>query len=256
MANGQVVEEVADGLEKVAVGIEDVAVKTRGLTGEKIGYIFTGFGMGVIVGFGVGYFVAEQRLKTKYSKLASEEINKVREHYYAKTVAAEPKPSINEVIEKTDIPPRPTKPPVVVEEAKPVVVNNVFDESTDREWSYAEELTRREPGVPYIIHIDEFRVNEPEHTQVSYTYYEQDDVLCDSHFMKVDDMDEAIGLGNLGHWGHGSNDPNVVYVRNEKLNLDFEVVRDRGLYAEAAHGYIRHSAERSRKHPRRGFDDD
>ena len=68
-------------------------------------------------------------------------------------------------------------------------------------------------------------------------------------------MDEVIGLGNLGRWGHGSNDENIVYIRNLHLSLDFEVVRDRGSYAEETRKNVRHSYDRRRRVDRR-FDDD
>ncbi|HEX4503414.1 MAG TPA: hypothetical protein VH187_20005, partial [Scandinavium sp.] len=109
--------------------------------------------------------------------------------------------------------------------------------------------------VPYIIHIDEFRENPLSHDQTTYTYYEMDDVLSDSRDTTVDDMDRVIGLGNLGKWGHGSQDPNVVYIRNEELGMDIEVVRDRGSYFETINPTIRHSAD-VRRRPNRRFDDD
>lgn len=145
----------------------------------------------------------------------------------------------------------PTAPEVVAETVREH--RNVFVQESG--WDYAVEVKSRSSDVPYIIHVDEFRENEPEHEQVTLTYYEEDDVLADQRNTTVDDMDAVIGLGNLGRWGHGSNDPNITYVRNEELKLDVEILRDRGGFHETIHS-IRHSSNQRRPPSSRGFDDD
>lgn len=140
----------------------------------------------------------------------------------------------------------------------PTEVTNVFPAPVEGEqWDYVAEVENRSRETPYVIHIDEFRQNEPEHEQQTLTYYEVDDILADSHDQTVDDLDKVIGLGNLERWGHGSQDANIVYIRNEVLMLDVEVVRDRGSYADIISGSIRHShtVDRIRRSQRR-FDDD
>jgi hypothetical protein len=272
MANEQLIDEAADVIEDVALQVEEVADATRRLTGREVGFFVTGAGIGIALGFAVGFRIAERRLKTKYEKLAEEEISRMREHYVKKAVAAQNKPPIDQVIveerHETRFPPFTeaeqkaidevnAKYPADEEEESTVVEEttqvNVFE--ADEEWNYPYEIAHRTKHVPYIIHIDEFRANEPEHDQTTYTYYEEDDVMADTRDTTVDDMDAVIGLGNLGRWGHGSQDPNVVYVRNEELGLDVEIVRDPGSHSDTIHGTIRHSAE-VRRRPRRGFDDD
>jgi len=262
MATEELIEQVADE-------IEDVAEVTRRLTGREVGFFITGLGVGVAAGFTVGYFVVGKRMKTKYSKIAEDEISEMRDHYLKKTVAAEPKPPVEVVVEERRydeaeqraIDEANAKFPAeeetevistnsrVVQESSQV---NVFNTET---WDYATEVKSRKSDVPYIIHVDEFRQNEPEHQQLTYTYYEQDDILADIRNTQIDDMDAVIGLGNLGRWGHGSNDENIVYVRNEELSLDIEILRDRGSFADEPTKTIRHSYDRRRR-IQRGFDDD
>lgn len=244
MATEQVIEQVADE-------IEEVAEVTRRLSGRDVGFFGVGVGLGVAAGFAAGYFVMEKRLKTKYEKLTEAEVDKMRKHYQKKVVASAPKPSVEEIIEAQ------AREQQAIDEVnelfpeEPVQVN-VFDEET---WDYAVETKDRDPEVPYIIHVDEFTQNEPEHEQATYTYYEVDDILADSRDITIDDMDEVIGLGNLGHWGHGSNNDDIVYVRNEVLKIDVEIIRDRGSFREETGRNIRHSSDRRRK-PKRTFDDD
>ena len=269
MANEQLIEEAADAIEDVAVRVEEVAEATRRLNGREVGFFVVGAGLGIAWGFAVGFKIAEKRLKTKYEKLAEEEISNMREHYLKKVVAAQSKPSVSEVIverienengfteaEQQAIDEANAKFPA--EEEETVVVQettqvNVF-ESRER-WNYQYELAHRQKDVPYIIHHDEFTENLPEHDQTTYTYYEVDNVMADSRDTTIENMDASIGLGNLGRWGHGSPDPNTVYVRNEVLQLDVEIVRDPGSYSETVQGTIRHSADRRRR-PKRRFDDD
>jgi hypothetical protein len=263
MATEQLAEQAAEGLDEVAVGVEKVADATRRITGRDVGFLSFGMTVGIGLGFAAGFYIADHRLKTKYSKLAADEIHRIREHYHAKDVARKRKPPIDEVrVEKEEIiRERPTRPSVPVNEPTPTNLN-VFrgndDEPMDL-WDYKVELAKRSPDAPYIIHLDEFKENEHEHEQVTYTYYEADDVMADSSDRQIEeDLDATFGLEWLSgpYWGHGSKDSNIVYIRNERLGLDFEIIRDRGSYAEQVSGTIRHSATRPRRrHPRR-FDDD
>lgn len=271
MANEELVEKVADELEEVAYRVEDVAEATRRLTGREVGFFIAGAGIGVAIGFAVGFKVAEKRLQTKYSKLAEDEISEMREHYQKKTVAAQEKPPIEVVIEErherytpeelkaiaeanVQHPAEEAEEAVVVEETVQEV--NVFNTG---EWDYAVEVKQRRPDVPYIIHYDEFTSNESGNEQMAYIYYEQDDALVDTTSQtQIEDMDEVIGLGNLGKWGHGSpHDENVVHIRNEHLSLEFEISRDPGSYEATISRNIRHSSSPDRRRrPIRGFDDD
>lgn len=270
MANEELAGKVADEIEEVAFRVEDVAEATRRLTGREVGFFIAGAGIGVAIGFTVGFRIAEKRLQTKYSKLAEDEISEMREHYQKKTVAAQEKPPIEVVIEErherytpeeqqaieeanAEHPLEEAAEEVVVEAATKVNVFNTED------WDYATEVKSRVPDVPYIIHYDEFSTNESGNEQLSYIYYEQDDALVDTTSQtQIEDMDEVIGLGNLGKWGHGSpHDENVVYIRNEHLSLEFEVSRDPGSYEATISRNIRHSSSPDRrKRPIRGFDDD
>jgi hypothetical protein len=53
-------------------------------------------------------------------------------------------------------------------------------------------------------------------------------------------------------FGHGSGDPNVVYIRNEKLQAEYEVLRDPGSYEiEVLGGHVeREMQEVDLKHSR------
>jgi hypothetical protein len=116
----------------------------------------------------------------------------------------------------------------------------------DDNWDAEAEEANRDPAIPYVISYEEFMENAYEHSQTTLTYYEGDDVLCEADGSVVFDIEKIIG-DNLGRFGHGSKEQNIVYIRNEVAEADYEVVKNTGNYADIVHG-LRHSA-----HPNRRF---
>jgi len=83
---------------------------------------------------------------------------------------------------------------------------------------------------PYIISLEEFSEEHPEYDKSTIYYYVSDDTLTDENEEIMDDIpgtvgDEALDLFTVDDDGHASGD--VVYVRNERLAIDYEIV---GLY--------------------------
>ena len=83
--------------------------------------------------------------------------------------------------------------------------------------------------------------NDKEFNQVTLTYFEGDEVLSDERDQTVDDVDGLAGEDNLQRFGHGSGDPNVLYIRNEHISLDMEILRSKGKYTHEVLGFIEHS---------------
>jgi len=112
------------------------------------------------------------------------------------------------------------------------VRHNIFD--GDDEWDYAVELPTRNPNRPYIIHADEFAADERGFdSQSTLTWYEGDQILTDSSEVPIYDVRNTVGELRFGH---GSGDPNVVYIRNEKLRAEYEIVRDFSSYQDTVLG--------------------
>lgn len=65
-----------------------------------------------------------------------------------------------------------------------------------------------------LITADEFDADET-YSRVSYTYYDEDDIVCDENEVRVDDVEDLIGPDALHAFGKNPMNPeNVVYVRN------------------------------------------
>lgn len=144
-----------------------------------------------------------------------------------------------------------------VREKNITVERNVFVEGRPlvlEDWDAEVEEASRRPEVPYVISHDEFMENSFEHEQESLTYYEGDDVLAEMDDSVIYEVESIVGTDNLSRFGHGSRDPNIVYIRNERTERDYEVARHKGKYAEEVHG-LSHSDQRPHRRSRWGDDE-
>lgn len=264
---------VADAAEEVAGQAENFAEYARRLNRAKVQFYLLGMAVGGLTGAVIAYKTAYSRAETKYTKIADAEVEEMRRHYQEKGKALEAaaaKGDLETIVtergyvepdeEEDEKPPMAVqpgpvegpidfvvKPPTVegrVPEEEEVrhedasQVQNIFEKPpVDHEWNWHEERRKRSPDIPYVIHVDE--KYELDYQIVTLTYYDGDDVLCqeDDSIIAPEDWDRLIGEGNLNRFGHGSNDPSIVYVRNDQLELIYEIVKSDNYYAEEVHGF-------------------
>jgi len=103
-------------------------------------------------------------------------------------------------------------------------------ENSLTEWNMELELSTRNGREPYVIHFDEFAENDETEgglVQKTLTYYEGDDIMTDEHDTPIYQYHTVTGALKFGH---GSKDSNVVYIRNEELQLEVEVLYMPGRY--------------------------
>jgi hypothetical protein len=261
-------EDILDNIQP-PLTYEDIDEKAellaRTLTKNRIGFYALGMGVGAIT----GYFVAKRLLETKYSKIADEAIDEMREHYQAKARALEAeaaKRPVEEIVkergyssdkEESVAPPMAVKPPPAVEEEQarrdrveeqtdsqivmpdPETARNLFKEAeVTHEWDWHEERKQRSPDIPYVIHADE-RFETETYTDVTLTYYDGDGVLCNERDEIIDpnDIDRLVGEKNLERFGHGSGDAVIVFIRNDAMEIIYEVIKSPNSYAEEVHGF-------------------
>lgn len=89
---------------------------------------------------------------------------------------------------------------------------------------------------PKIITVHQFDDENPWYEKKSLWFYEKDDTVADEEDKIVDDPCALIGFEALLSFGQGSEDSDVVYVRNNKLGVDYEVVRLDKSYQEVVLG--------------------
>lgn len=167
------------------------------------------------VGFAAGYFVAKKTLEKKYEELAGEEIEDARKHYA--------------MLHKKDEFSTP-------ENALKVMNQRLGYIQPEEEGDDVFEAVGTKTDGPYIISEAMFFDGSEGQTQVTLTYYAGDDVLVDENEQIVDEVSSWVGVLNLKRFGHESNDPRTVYIRNDAMKIDFEVVKSDNSYAEEVAG--------------------
>lgn len=160
------------------------------------------------VGAAVGAVVATKLLKSKYEKIAQEEIEAVREVYFKdyeekceqKSVEDNSKENSNDLREE--------------------MLRNC--EAIIESQGYAGEKEEMSMIKPYVIEPVEFGELHGYDT-VTLTYY-ADGVLTDDMDEPIEDVDGMVGKDSLNHFGEYEDDS--VYVRNEKDQTDYEILYD------------------------------
>lgn len=117
------------------------------------------------------------------------------------------------------------------EEPEGEVVHIFAERNDDEDWDYETECSSRTKTRPYIIHRDEFFNDEMGYCDVGgqrcFTFYQEDNFLVDERDTPIYNHEERVG--DL-KFGHGSGDPNIVYIRNEAEEEEYEIVHDDGSY--------------------------
>lgn len=136
-------------------------------------------------------------------------------------------------------------------------IDNVFENPVG-EWDYDAEIAQRGPRDPFVIHADEYHGEESGFRQSQLTYYAGDDVMTDEDDQPVFNFEDITGPLM---WGHGSNDQDLFYVRNPRLEAEYEITRSYDAYAHAILGIEAEAAasaedvRHSRRLPRLSQDD-
>ena len=115
-----------------------------------------------------------------------------------------------------------------------VVTRNVFETGESTETLPPEIVDARSSDVPYLITFEEY--SEGENSQETLTYYADDAVLADDQEEVVDDILGMVGPDALNSFGVGSGDSRTVFVRNEAIDVDYEIIYSPGNYGETVHG--------------------
>lgn len=208
-------------------------------------------------GAAIGSVVTWKVIKTKYEQISKEEIESVREEYQRltkimrmeidacrKATAAHTK--IDDAVDEddeadTDYPDDDDRD--FTEKEKEQVeyykitsrYRGSYEESNENNEEGEEDGDDEVPYIngPYVITPEDFASSPPGYNCCPLDYY-KDGVLADGWGVTMD-IEETIGEEALDHFGEYVDD--VVYVRNERLELDYEVTRDPRTYKEAERAY-------------------
>lgn len=191
-----------------------------------------------VSGAALGSLVTWQIIKTKYERIAQEEIDSVKEVYSKRRAESEDveKENSNVAREKAE---EARKKPSVIEYAAKLKEHGYtnysnLDALNEEVESEKENEEEEETSVdrPYVISPDEFD-SKDDYDTVSLTYY-SDKIVADRDDEIVEDVEEIIGFESLNHFGEFEDDS--VFVRNDRLKIDYEILLDQRTYAEVMKG--------------------
>jgi hypothetical protein len=121
---------------------------------------------------------------------------------------------------------------------RPVVIRPGNGEGREAAVASAAE---RDESKPFVISHDEYYDDEPGYQKLAITYYTEDDVLADDKDAPLPNWMEVAGPFK-SRFGEASGDPLVVFVRNKRLEVDFEISKDLRSFAQVVLGYGNPSA--------------
>lgn len=184
------------------------------------------------MGAAVGSLVTWKVLKTKYERIAQEEIDSVKETWARLAECDADEHTNDDVAEHSDICEEEHEFNASVYHEYHTLADRYNTSGNDAEKDEEGEGDDEVPYIngPYVITPDEYGDGNYNHSLYCLTYYD-DDVLAND-WDEVFDIEETIGQDALEHFGDHVDD--VVHVRNERLQADYEVVRDYRTYREVA----------------------
>lgn len=173
-------------------------------------------------GAAIGALATWQYLKPKYEKMVQEEVNDFKQDWSerdrnesedAKTL------TIEELEEKR---------------ANLKEIAKTYDKIVE-ENKYAKVLEKGGSNVkddePYVISPLKFAEEDEDYEVISLTYF-SDGILVDDMGELIEDAESIVGTEFPEHFGEYTEDPDTVYVRNERLKVDYEIQRDLDTYAK------------------------
>lgn len=171
------------------------------------------FSIGAAVGAVSAWFITKQY----YKKRLQEDIDAIREDYEDEYTKERVEDKVKELGYISD------------EDEKEVPINPVNAEDYDENGVKRDDVNPfpYEPSnVPYPINPDQYH-DEMVFDKMTLSYYEDTGSLVSDEEEEVN-ISDFIGRESLDHFGEYESD--VLYVRNEKMGTDFEVVLIHGAY--------------------------
>jgi hypothetical protein len=203
------------------------------------------------LGVGAGFLAGQKLLDAKYAALAQDEIDDVKETYYRmreefQAQLRTPDPSADVESEKKSLRSKSSLDNLTrtnpYEDAKRNY-NLLSKAEEEPPVMIAPPITDVDRSKPYRISDDEFNEEFDHHDKGSLYFYKKDGVLCEEAEAIVDDIVSTIGE----EAALALEKEITVWVRNENLAMDYEIIGINKSYAEAVHGIVEESPKERHK---------
>ena len=178
--------------------------------------------MMLVLGVAVGSVVTWRYVEKKYEQIAQDEIDSVKEVFSKReaefTENTEARIKADNAKEK----------PSVIEYAARLREQG-YTNYSDMADEKPEEVKEAPMTVdkPYVIAPEEFG-DLDDYETISLTYY-ADQILADDNDVIVDEVEDVVGFDSLNSFGEYEDDS--VFVRNDRLKCDYEILLDQRKYS-------------------------
>lgn len=188
------------------------------------------------VGAIIGSTVTWKLIKTKYEQIAQEEIDSVKETFSRLHEESTDKDERAKMAERAKgfIDNKNEKPDIKEFAAK-------LKECEYVKYSDSKEDKERKTvtvNKPYVISPEEF--GEADYNIVSLNYY-ADGILANDFDEIVEDVENTVGEDFEEHFGDYEEDS--VFVRNDELGLDYEILRDMRNFSDVVKNHSHHTED-------------
>ena len=190
-----------------------------------------------ISGFAIGclstYLIVNKKMSDKYEQIANEEIQSVMDSFSDE----------ENLKRKKEIEKRKHEEDFLYDKNIDKLTTNYsknnFEKYYDFEGRDEEEMAEMEHPQDdlkdqiYLIDLDTFTHEDNSFEKMTLEYYPESDILRCCEDNEILEIDETIGLENLNNFGGSFEDfRDTMFIRNERLGIDYEVVRCEGQYFE------------------------
>ena len=188
------------------------------------------------MGAAIGSFSAWLYAKKKYEKIANDEIRSMREYFRRREKELLEDDGAEEIEEPGD------EPESSDEENDKGIYSNIIKESGYVRYGKSSNQNDSEEDndvddEPYVIRPDLFDTLD-DYESMTLTYY-ADGILADMFDVPVDDPDTLVGTDFADCFNVEEVDGDVVYVRNERKKMDFEIIEDLRNYSDVMKNKMR-----------------
>lgn len=179
-----------------------------------------------VFGAAVGSAATWQYVKKKYEQLAQDEIDSVKVAFSKRESELDNEPGNTHVKNKAE---QAKDKPNIAEYAAQLRERGYTNyANTSGESKKEEEKEPMTIDKPYVIAPEEFSEFD-DYEKISLTYY-ADQILADDNDEIIDDVEDVIGFESLNSFGEYEDDS--VFVRNDRLKCDYEILLDQRKYSD------------------------
>ena len=178
-----------------------------------------------VAGVAVGSIVTWRYVEKKYEQIAQDEIDSVKEVFSKReTDFVEETKDVDAITKANNAKEKPNLVEYAALLHKRGYANYSNIDAEDKEEVEEKPIA---VDIPHVIAPEDFGELD-DYEKISLTYY-ADQILADDNDVIVDDVEDVVGFDSLNSFGEYEDDS--VFVRNDRLKCDYEILLDQRKYS-------------------------